>query len=98
MNEPAHRPDSFLGSRHVNGEDLRQSARRIRETVQAATPGPWVSLDQGDRIIRHVDEGPPALAVAAWLEDAAHGDDYGNINPYAAEVACAILARRGEET
>lgn len=36
-------------------DTLRAAAARIREVAQAATPGPWVSLDAGDRIIRDVE-------------------------------------------
>lgn len=31
---------------------LRAAAQKIRDTADRATPGPWIDLDNGDRIVR----------------------------------------------
>lgn len=33
-------------------EELRAAAKKIRNIATKATPGPWVSLEHGDRIVR----------------------------------------------
>ena len=33
-------------------EELRQAAATIRQLAANATPGPWISDDQGDKIVR----------------------------------------------
>ncbi|MGW1979204.1 hypothetical protein [Streptomyces sp. NPDC001889] len=49
--------------------------------------------DQPKSIARYVAAMHPGLgaALAEWLEDAADGDDRGEISPYALEVARQIL-------
>lgn len=42
---------------------LRQAVALIRETVAKATPGPWVNLDNGDRIIRALPAGTDVLEL-----------------------------------
>ena len=36
-------------------EELRAAAARIREVADKATPGPWLNLDRGDRIVTEPD-------------------------------------------
>lgn len=36
-------------------EELREAAQRIRDLAAKATPGPWINVDKGDRIIRDPD-------------------------------------------
>ena len=64
----------------LNVKILRQAAAQMRATAQKATPGPWTSLDNGDRLIHEhpgsddftyvVDEpmsnGANAAHIAAW--------------------------------
>jgi hypothetical protein len=38
-------------------EVLREAAKRIREVAGKATPGRWLNLDRGDRIISEPDAG-----------------------------------------
>jgi hypothetical protein len=40
-------------------DTLRAAAARIREVAQAATPGPWTDLDNGDRIVHFPSEDRP---------------------------------------
>jgi hypothetical protein len=49
------------------------------------------SLRSGNKSVDIEVRGP----LAAWLEDAGEGDDHGVINPYALDVARAVLANRG---
>lgn len=44
-------------------EELRQAAQHIRDTASRATPGPWMNLDNGDRIIRAIADGSDALEL-----------------------------------
>src|SRR5262245_30580428 len=39
----------------MSTELLRRAATRLREHAQAATPGPWDNLDDGDRLV-HLDD------------------------------------------
>lgn len=60
-------------------DELRQAARHIRDIAAKATPGPWLNLGDGDRIIRDPDatareddsdpcgEGPPLEYVVDEL-------------------------------
>jgi hypothetical protein len=88
-------------------ETLRAAAARIREVAQAATPGPWVSLDNGDRIIRDAEqpmqsyfvdgsrvteEGPPEYVVDEPLHtNPANGEHIALWHPLVAEAAAELL-------
>lgn len=60
----------------MSADLLRRAAAMLRETAAPATPGPWVSLDKGDRIIHSaepfdyeyvVDEPMSNEHNAAWI-------------------------------
>lgn len=38
-------------------EELREAARLLRERAEKATPGPWASLDGGDRLVAWKPDG-----------------------------------------
>jgi hypothetical protein len=45
-------------------DELRLAAQRISDVAEAATPGPWINLDRGDRIIADTGEfGRPVYVV-----------------------------------
>ncbi|MGS2641711.1 hypothetical protein [Streptosporangium sp. G12] len=37
-------------------EELRAAAAKLRETAGNATPGPWMSMDDGDRLVAPIVE------------------------------------------
>lgn len=71
-------------------DELRQAARHIRDIAAKATPGPWLNLGDGDRIIRDPDatareddsdpcgEGPPLEYVVdePLFANPANGDHF----------------------
>lgn len=64
---------------------MRRASAHIRQLAAAATPGPWLNLNRGDRVIRvshpgnadHIALWHPlvANAVADWLEQAAREEN-----------------------
>jgi hypothetical protein len=104
-------------------ELLTSAAKKLRlaATADYITPGPWISLDGGDRLIRDPGSHPGepqyvvdepmnnisnaeyiatvhpgvGLALAEWLDDAAEGDEHGELSPYAVAVAQQVLGREG---
>ena len=74
--------------------ELRAAAARIREVAGKATPGPWVSLGRGDRIVRDPEFTPVALdyVVDEPLEaNPANGDHIALFDPIVAELVAEWL-------
>lgn len=74
-------------------ETLRAAAARIREVASAATPGPWVDLDEGDRIINI----PPADRMFEYVVDEpllanpANGAHFVLWNPVTADAVADLF-------
>lgn len=79
--------------------ELRAAARRIRDVAGKATKGPWVSLGNGDRIVRDPDLTPVALdyVVDEPLEaNPGNGDHIALWDPIVAELVADLLDNVGK--
>jgi hypothetical protein len=90
-------------------DELRAAAKRIREVAGKATPGPWINVDHGDRIIRDPDatareddsdpcgEGPPLeYVVDEPLGYPNNGDHIALFDPIAAGHLADWLEQRAK--
>lgn len=90
---------------------LRRASKLMRERAHAATPGPWVSLDGGDRLIHDPghDLDPPVYVVDEPMSNAANAEHIAAMHPGVAlalagwldaeadaHQACAVLAATAE--
>lgn len=78
-------------------EELRQAAARIREVAGNATPGPWLDLDDGDRIVR--DPGDDFVSPVDYVVDEplvsnpANGRHFELWDPIVAVLVATLLER-----
>lgn len=85
-------------------DELRAAAARIRGIAGRATPGPWLNLDHGDRIIRDPDataaeddsdpcgEGPPLeYVIDEPLSYPNNGDHIVLWDPLRADIVAELL-------
>ncbi len=82
-------------------EELRRAAARIREVAGNATPGPWLDLDHGDRIIR--DPGDDFVSPVDYVVDEplvsnpANGRHFELWDPIVAVLVAKALEDLAEE-
>jgi hypothetical protein len=79
---------------HYLAADMcRRAAARIRELAEAATPGPWTSLDNGDRLIHEHNDDTDDITyvVDEPMSNAANAAHIAAWSPPAALAVAALL-------
>lgn len=72
-------------------ELLREAARRIRETADAATPGPWTNLDRGDRLIHLREDDEFDYVVDEPMSHEGNADHIALWHPGTAHLVADLL-------
>lgn len=68
---------------------LRHAAAHMREIADTATPGPWTSLDNGDRLIHEHDDGSDDFTYVVD-EPMSSGANAAHIAAWHPSVALAV--------
>lgn len=72
----------------------RQAEARIRELAEKATPGPWVSLDNGDRLTHEHNDGTDdfTYVVDEPMSNGANAEHIAAWHPIVALAVADVLA------
>lgn len=72
---------------------LYRAAEALRKAAAAATPGPWVNLDGGDRLVRETSDGPTEYVVDEPMSHAGNADYIALLHPPVALALAETMER-----